>query len=99
MDRPQGVDTDSFRKDGITGRRFVDQSSDEKLEEAIKEILSHSERIDSDHILVQVDNRNVTLSGMIGDADQKAEVERMVFMIEGVGEVRNELGLEYGPLS
>lgn len=73
--------------------------TDEQLAESIKEILSNSERIDAHDIHLRVDNHNVTLTGVVEDQEAKEEVENMVKLIEGVGDIRNQLSVEYGPLS
>lgn len=71
---------------------------DEELADSIKDILSHSQMIDATDIYIQVDNHNVTLTGSVSDFEVKKHTEEVVKLIEGVGEVKNHLSVEYGPL-
>lgn len=72
--------------------------TDDQLSDSVKELLSNSDRIDAHDVHVRVDNHNVILTGMVNDEEARESIDHMVRLIEGVGEVRNHLNVEYGPL-
>lgn len=74
-------------------------ASDEQLEESIAEILHNSRKVHADEIQVDVDNHNVTLSGVVQDEEEKVHTEEIVKLIEGVGDIHNDLKIESGKLA
>ena len=70
------------------------QVSDEQLGEQIAEsVRSYAKFSIFDDINVVVENRAVTLLGRVTTPQKKKEIEERVAKIDGIGELRNEIGV------
>ena len=67
------------------------QRSDERIREDINERLTDDARIDASEIEVQVQNREVTLTGTVRDRDEKRRAEDLAESVSGVSHVQNNL--------
>ncbi len=67
------------------------QRSDERIREDINERLTDDAMIDASEIEVQVNNREVTLSGTVRDRNEKRRAEDLAESVSGVSHVQNNL--------
>jgi len=67
------------------------QRSDERIREDINERLTDDAMIDASEIDVQVQNRDVTLSGTVRDRNEKRRAEDLAESVSGVSHVQNNL--------
>ena len=67
------------------------QRSDERIREDINERLTDDARIDASEIEVQVQNREVTLTGTVRDRNEKRRAEDLAESVSGVSHVQNNL--------
>lgn len=65
--------------------------SDEDIENAVKDLLAHSHKIDAKNIIVEVDACNVTLSGTVHSEIERVYALSVVKLINGVGDVHSSL--------
>lgn len=65
--------------------------SDENLREVVQNVLYHSDEVDASHIIVDVINGNVSLSGKVSSEVRKAKARDIVACIRGVWKVINNL--------
>jgi BON domain len=65
--------------------------SDERIKEDISEQLTQHEQIDATEIEVQVQDRNVTLTGTVNNRQAKRMTEDLVENVSGVQEVINQI--------
>lgn len=67
------------------------QRSDERIHEDVHERLTEDPHLDASDIHVSVQNREVTLSGFVGNRAEKRYAEDLVERVSGVGHVQNNL--------
>jgi len=67
------------------------QRSDERIREDINERLTDDPMIDASEIEVQVQNREVTLTGTVRDRNERRRAEDLAESISGVSHVQNNL--------
>jgi osmotically-inducible protein OsmY len=65
--------------------------SDERVREDVCDRLGHDWDVDASEVEVTVSNGEVTLTGTIGNRDQKFRVEHLADSVSGVNEVHNQL--------
>jgi osmotically-inducible protein OsmY len=65
--------------------------SDERVREDVCDRLGHDWELDASEVEVTVSNGEVTLTGTIGNRDQKFRVEHLADSVSGVVEVHNQL--------
>jgi BON domain len=70
------------------------QRSDERIREAVNEVLTDHDHIDATHIEVNVLAGEVTLSGMVEDRTMKRLAEDCVDQVPGVKEVQNHIRIQ-----
>lgn len=67
--------------------------SDERIKEDVCECLARSSSVDASEIEVNVKECCVTLTGSVGNREEKREAERLIENLRGVEDVVNELKL------
>jgi osmotically-inducible protein OsmY len=67
------------------------QRSDERIKEMVHEALTDHEHIDATHIVVDVSDGEVTLSGRVDDRQTKRLADDIVDRVTGVKDVHNQL--------
>jgi BON domain len=70
------------------------QRSDERIREAVNEVLADHDHIDATHIEVTVLDGEVTLSGAVEDRTMKRLAEDCVEQVSGVKEVQNLIRIQ-----
>jgi BON domain len=66
-------------------------AADERIGRDIGDVLATSKMLDGTHVLVEIDDGEVSLGGTVADQTVKGEVERLSSSVRGVKQVRNEL--------
>ncbi|HXH76204.1 MAG TPA: BON domain-containing protein [Bacteriovoracaceae bacterium] len=66
-------------------------TSDETMEDVIRELIHNSRRLDGDDITVSVHNADVTLSGKVRSEDEKYTAGSLVQLIHGVSYIKNDI--------
>lgn len=87
-----GGSRESYRGRGPSGYR----RSDERIQEQVNEALEDDDRVDAEHISVQVQGGEVTLTGTVRDRYQKRCAEDCVEAVRGVKDVHNQLRVQSG---
>jgi len=67
------------------------QRSDERIREAVCEMLTDDDRIDASRMEVHVMNADVTLTGLVDDRYTKRLAEEIVESVPGVRDIQNQL--------
>ena len=92
---PRTVEDDEWRRPGrFTGygpRGY--QRSDERIREDVCERLTYYGELDAREIDIEVEDGEVTLTGMVEDRQAKRAAERIAETVSGVHDVHNQLGL------
>jgi hypothetical protein len=70
------------------------QRSDERIREAVNEVLTDHDHIDATHIEVTVLDGEVTLAGVVEDRTMKRLAEDCVDQVSGVKEVQNHIRIQ-----
>lgn len=71
--------------------RVSSADPDEKIASSVRDLLKNNRRVDTSQILIAVDKRIVTLSGVVNSQMDLATVINLVNAVEGVDEVHSEL--------
>ena len=72
------------------------RESDEKIKEGLWEQMKDHPRLDTTHIIVEVEEGHVHLKGKADTEEEKARAEIIAANYPGVVSVRNDLQLELG---
>lgn len=71
--------------------------SDDELENAVKELLRNSKRVDARDITVRIDNHNITLSGSVKSQEERDYALTLAHLVQGIGSVHSELIVKLNP--
>jgi hypothetical protein len=66
-------------------------TADERIGQDIGDVLATSKMLDGIHLLVEIDEGEVSLSGTVADQTVRGEVERLSSSVRGVKHVHNDL--------
>lgn len=65
--------------------------TEDNLEQAIKELIHNSDRLDGRDITVSVDHANVNLSGTVSTQEERDYALEIARMVQGVGEIHSDI--------
>lgn len=74
------------------------QRSDDRIREEVSDALQDAHDVDASNIEVQVQNGEVTLTGMVDDRQQKRRAEDCAERVRGVHDVQNQLRVQRGDM-
>lgn len=91
---PSGMGMGGHRGRGPRGY----QRSDDRIREMVNDALEDDDHVDASDIEVQVQGGEVTLTGTVGDRQQKRRAEEAIEHLRGVRDVHNQLRVQRSEL-
>jgi hypothetical protein len=93
----QGGGMGGWGRPSYSGRGPKDyKRSDDRIREEISDRLTDDHHVDASEVSVQVQNGEVTLTGMVPDREQKRRAEDLAEAVSGVTDVTNHLRVNKG---